>query len=79
MGMFDEIDYECDCPGCGEKVVCFQSKDADCMLDHLKPEDVNNFYSMCDNCQGWIEFNAKLVEPKEFVMTFTPGTGAKEE
>ena len=70
MGLFDNIDYEGDCPKCGKKVYGFQSKDGPCRLDHLKPEDVNNFYSTCLNCKTWIEFNAKLVEPKEFVMTF---------
>ena len=50
MGMYDEIDYECTCPVCKEKVTGFQSKDGDCLLDTLSPKQVDNFYSNCRKC-----------------------------
>lgn len=57
MGMFDCIDFKIKCPTCGKMVEGFQSKDNDCSLDLLQISDVNNFYSSCDNCETWIEFN----------------------
>ena len=72
MGMFDDIEFEMDCPGCGKKVSGFQSKAGPCLLETLKPIQVNNFYSACDNCKGWIEFTR--IPPKEindFDMKFT--------
>jgi transcription elongation factor Elf1 len=57
MGMFDYINYEMNCPQCGEKVNGFQSKDGPCALETLDFRQVNNFYASCDNCGHWIEFN----------------------
>lgn len=64
MGMFDWVNYECDCPKCGAKVTGFQSKDSTCELNDLKPTEVSNFYSSCDECHVWIEFN-RIVQPTE--------------
>lgn len=59
MGMFDYINYECQCPVCHTKVSGFQSKDGDCMMDEIEPTKVNHFYSICKKCGCWIAFNAK--------------------
>ena len=73
MGMFDYVDFEMDCPGCGKKVNGFQSKDGECYLGWIKPMDVNNFYDACNNCGAWIEFNrVKPTNLNDFEMTFTP-------
>lgn len=56
MGMYDEIDYECTCPVCKEKVTGFQSKSDECLLNTLPPAQVDNFYSNCRKCGCWIEF-----------------------
>jgi hypothetical protein len=56
MGMFDYVNYECTCPYCNENTSGFQSKDGDCLLEMLEPEDVEVFYTMCDYCDSWIEF-----------------------
>lgn len=56
MGMFDYIDYECNCPDCGAVVKGFQSKDGFCVMETLKPSDVKSFYSSCDKCKVWLEF-----------------------
>ena len=73
--MFDYVDFKIDCPGCGNEVKEFQSKDGNCTLDILKPHDVNRFYACCFSCGGWIEFERKeqlsSVETI-FDLKFTP-------
>lgn len=56
--MFDYVEYEADCPYCGEKLKDFQSKDGPCGLATLLPKDVREFYTSCDNkeCGKWVEF-----------------------
>lgn len=66
MGMFDYVEYECECPACGTKVEDFQSKDGDCTLDTLQPDEVRNFYSSCKNCGIWID--AEYIAPKGGVI-----------
>lgn len=61
MGMYDDVDYECPCPVCHAKVTGFQSKSGGCTLAMLKPSEVSNFYSSCDKCGCWIEFEAKDI------------------
>jgi len=82
MGMFDIIDYECKCPVCDNTVTGFQSKDGECLLLHLIPEEVDNFYSGCDVCKTWITFsrikiknnikNKYKTRKTRFVMTTEP-------
>lgn len=55
MGMFDYVKYDAECSGCGKAITMFQSKDADCRLDVLAPEDVERFYDYC-SCGVWNEF-----------------------
>lgn len=59
MGMYDYINYECDCPNCGKKIKDFQSKDGPCAIITLDWWEVRNFYSRCDNedCRTWMEFS----------------------
>ncbi len=67
MGMFDRIDFEVDCPKCGELVKDFQSKDGPCVLKTLQPHEVDYFYSSCDNCKEWITYSeGALYRPEEF-------------
>lgn len=56
MGMFDNIKYEHNCEKCGEPLVDFQSKDADCELNTLTPDKVEHFYTSCGNCGTWHNF-----------------------
>lgn len=57
MGMYDNINYTCRCPVCDHLVTGFQSKDGDCMLKTLEHNEVGHFYSSCDVCDVWIEFD----------------------
>src|SRR5947209_9516122 len=59
MGLFDYVNFECDCPGCGAKLKGFQTKDRACVLDTLMPWEVDCFYTSCDNCGLWVEFRRK--------------------
>jgi hypothetical protein len=68
MGTFDWIKYECDCPYCDNKLVGFQSKDGDCGLSELEPEDVDNFYTLCDHCDTWVEYVVTKIEPLELEL-----------
>ena len=57
MGMFDWVSYKYKCPYCGKaELTEFQSKDRDCQLKTLKPEDVDSFYDKCPKCKKWVEF-----------------------
>jgi len=57
MGMFDYVNYEMDCPTCGEKLDSFQSKDGRCVLETIEYWEVDNFYDYCDTCKVMVEFN----------------------
>ena len=56
MGMFDHVEYGAPCYKCGEKLTDFQSKDAQCMMGVLEPKDVRCFYTICEKCQTWNEY-----------------------
>ncbi len=62
MGMFDWINYKCNCPKCGKEVTGFQSKDGPCELKNLPSRAVNNLYSSCDDCNVWIELTVEYPE-----------------
>lgn len=73
MGMFNWVEYECECPKCGEFVAGFQTKDGDdLVLATLKPEDVDNFYSDCADCGTWVEFTRIKVPDFPFEMSTRP-------
>lgn len=72
MGMFDWVEYECECPVCGKTLNEFQSKSGDCTLSRVKPEDVNKWYDFCNKCGAWVEFEWQKHPSKEPIMTFEP-------
>lgn len=57
MGMFDYVKYEAKCKNCGTELKDFQSKDHDCLLNMVEPSQVDNFYTKCDKCGTWHEYN----------------------
>lgn len=63
MGMFDYVNYKADCWKCGASLNDFQSKDAECLMDHIEVSRVRRFYAICPSkpCQAWNEFRV-LVE-----------------
>ena len=66
--MYDYVNYECECPTCHAKVDNFQTKDGDRVLRRVEPEDVEQFYAICDQCKCWIEFN-RDEKSGEYIMT----------
>ena len=68
MGMFDWINFEMKCPVCGNEVKGFQSKRAVCELEDLEFWQVDNFYSSCEKCGAWIEFDLKVETRKKFTL-----------
>ena len=56
MGMFDDVVFASCCPCCETPCARFQSKAGPCSLARLTPDDVGNFYALCDTCRAWLEF-----------------------
>jgi uncharacterized protein (UPF0212 family) len=57
MGMYDEIKFKTNCPNCNAEVNSFQSKDGACNLEKLNYCEVDRFYTICKNCEAWIEYS----------------------
>ena len=68
MGMFDHIKLTIKCPKCGNLVSNFQTKNNDCTMASLEFWQVDHFYSNCDNCDIWIEFNLKREAREKFTI-----------
>ena len=66
MGMFDDVDYECQCPVCGHTLNEFQSKSGECLLQLLHPSEVVNFYDYCDKCGAMTDFTAREMRITKF-------------
>ncbi len=62
MGMYDNVNFEMDCPICGKRIDDFQTKDGDCLLNTLSPCDVSTFYSGCRKCNSFI--NIQQIKDK---------------
>lgn len=59
MGMFDHITLKAPCGSCGKEIDGFQSKDSNCVLDHLNFWEVDNFYTNCNSCGSWNSYSRK--------------------
>ena len=60
MGMYDNVNYEMNCPRCGSKIDDFQTKNLGCNLIQIEIQDLPGkaeFYSQCKKCGLWAEFN----------------------
>lgn len=62
MGMFDHVKFRMDCPTCGKVVDGFQTKRGRRLLDVLEFWETTNFYSFCEHCGTWIEFE-RIMKP----------------
>lgn len=73
MGMFDWVDYECDCPKCGNLIDDFQSKQGNCNLEKIKPWMVSNFYASCSKCDEWVMIEVVAPTSVTYHLThYTP-------
>ena len=64
MGMFDYVNCEIECSKCGKMNTNFQSKNRECRLRLIEPDEVDDFYSYCD-CGNIITLNREHIEDKE--------------
>jgi hypothetical protein len=53
------VKFEMPCPKCGTILKHWESKDRLWEDNSLEYWEVNNFYTECDNCKSFIEFNIK--------------------
>jgi len=60
MGMFDDVNVEIDCPKCGSTLNHFQSKDGNCELEKIDPENVLSFYDFCTVCKLHVSFDRRV-------------------
>jgi len=67
MGLYDEVDFDFNCPNCGDHMT-FQTKDTDCVLTTVSPAACTNFYGSCNYCGTWLEFNR--VNPPTIVFEY---------
>ncbi len=70
MGMFDYVDYTDNCPNCNNLLRGFQTKDLDNQLRHLKPVQVRQFWTECDKCKIWLEYEVIPEGPHRIVCTW---------
>ena len=80
MGIFDYVNFEMDCPQCGEPLKDFQTKDGNCYLNRVEFWEVDHFYDNCESCDTWVEFNRKKpmapqpIEDYEMTVKLTERT-----
>lgn len=59
MGMFDEVNYEMNCPVCNEKITGFQTKSMNNLMETYEINELSDkatFYSICGCCGLYVEF-----------------------
>lgn len=66
MGMFDDITEvpPQKCQGCGADLSGWQSKDGPCRCDEVPFWKVSVFYTSCDKCGMWHQFDRKVDPPR---------------
>lgn len=71
MGMYDLVRYETTCYKCGMKLQDFQSQDGPRLLHTLEPIDVHRFYTNCESCDTWNEFETRSVNFLKWILKAT--------
>ena len=67
MGTYDNVNYKCECPGCGKTLKDFQTKDGAREFKTVEPKDIDYFYDYCqdDGCNTWVDIYVTNKEPLE--------------
>ena len=75
MGMFDDVNHPAEpCPRCGKMVGGWQTKSRpDPSMEMLEPSDIigGAFYSFCDACHTWINYEVVPVGPIPYTLRRT--------
>jgi hypothetical protein len=81
MGMFDDITEvpPQKCRECGAKLGRWQSKDGPCQLLELPFWKVNQFYTSCDKCGVWHQFDRVVDPPPVPLSDYQLRIGADDE
>ena len=63
MGMFDWVNVPpMNCPNCGKDGLRgWQSKDGPCLMETVDYWSVSQFYTYCEACKAWIQFDRKKI------------------
>jgi hypothetical protein len=68
MGVHDYVNVgELPCPFCGEPVGGWQTKDSDCNLSLVGPEELYEFYTICEGCDSFVLYRRSVVEPPKVI------------
>jgi methionyl-tRNA synthetase len=78
MGMFDTVNYKDECHNCGAELEDFQSKDHYCLLNHVEPSQVDNFYVMCEECKTWHDYQVHRECIVKGIVCTTSRQGVKD-
>lgn len=73
MGMFDEVNAPPITCKCGGTVSGWQSKDGPCTLSMLPVSEVDQYYSICDQCRAFHLFE-RVVPPETPFKHFIDGS-----
>ena len=73
--MYDYVKHKAKCWRCGAKITSWQSKSSDepSMIE-INIEQVDNFYSPCNKCKAWNEYdvvNGEIILNKKESEYFT--------
>ena len=66
--MCNYVKFKCKCPSCKEIVKNFQTKQGDSDSGRLEPWTVNRFYSICKNCNTYIEYYTDYEISDNFIQ-----------
>lgn len=73
MGMFDYVKADPVTCECGEVISSWQTKDLDCEMEEVSPDEVDNYYALCERCGIWHEFHRpKIKNLNPFIYTAQP-------
>lgn len=63
MGVYDYVEFSCECPNCKAEIKRFQTKDGPRVFAKLTPLMVSDFYTSCGKCGSWISYNREKEPP----------------
>ena len=56
MGLFNYVKFTAPCWKCGAELTEWQSKDGNCWMVTVRPDEVQQFYEQCRECKTWNQY-----------------------